>query len=538
MDKPIAYFCAEYAAEDSLPIYAGGLGILSGDILRQASQDNIPWVSIGLFYQRGFAMFAGQDASKKPILDPRLSGFELLTEKSGSKLHIPLEIYTRTIYAQIWHKEYGTASLYLLDTNTELNSTEDRAITEYLYDENFTNRLLQEIVLGIGGIKLLRYLKIEPAMYHLNEGHASFALLALTLEYLHDHQDLKTFTEAFNIVRERVVATKHTILPGAGIYFTKEQFKDVISCYFNRHHASFDEFFELGKMDDPVMFSTTKFLLLGSVRSSAVSKLHAFFEKEKHPHSPLIPITNGIFEPKWLNHRFINETNLWQTHCDLRSELVKYVLGQTGVQLNPSALTIVWARRFAGYKRPGLLFSDIKKLYELTHQSAHPVQIIIAGKAHPGDLEGNELIERIKAHAKSPEFSGIIVYMPHYSIRVARILTSGADVWLNTPELGKEASGTSGMKAGLNGALQYSVRDGWMGEVDWSDKGWILPEKDTQTELYRIIEQEIIPLFYDRSINDTPDKWITRMQKTIDAVKTEYNMKRTIKNYFEQLYQV
>lgn len=538
MDKPIAYFCAEYAAEDSLPIYAGGLGILSGDILRQASQDNIPWVSIGLFYQRGFAMFAGQDASKKPILDPRLSGFELLTEKNGSKLHIPLEIYTRTIYAQIWHKQYGTASLYLLDTNTELNSTEDRAITEYLYDENFTNRLLQEIVLGIGGVKLLRYLKIEPAMYHLNEGHTSFALLALTLEYLHDHQDLKTFTEAFNIVRERVVATKHTILPGAGIYFTKEQFKDVISCYFNRHHASFDEFFELGKMDDPVMFSTTKFLLLGSVRSSAVSKLHAFFEKEKHPHSPLIPITNGIFEPKWLNHRFINETNLWQTHCDLRSELVEYVLGQTGIQLNPSALTIVWARRFAGYKRPGLLFSDIKKLYELTHQSAYPVQIIIAGKAHPGDLEGNELIERIKAHAKSPEFSGIIVYMPHYSIRVARILTSGADIWLNTPELGKEASGTSGMKAGLNGALQYSVRDGWMGEVDWSDKGWILPEKDTDTELYRIIEQEIVPLFYDRSANDTPDKWITRMQKTIDAVKTEYNMKRTIKNYFEQLYQV
>lgn len=540
---PIAYFCAEYAAEDSLPIYAGGLGILSGDLLRQASEDQIPWVAIGLFYNRGFAMFTGPEETKRPMLNPRLSGFELLAEKDGTKIQLPIEIYDRTVYAQIWHKEYGTARLYLLDTDTELNSAQDRLITEYLYDENFSKRLLQEVILGIGGIKLLRHLNIQPKMYHLNEGHTSFAILALALEYLHDHPETKTFTEAFMAVREHIVATKHTILPGAGIYFTKEQFKEVISCYFDRYHASFDEFFELGKADDPVVFSTTKFLLEGSVRSSAVSTLHAMFEKIKHPHSPLLPITNGVFVPRWLNHRLTPEitvtasdSQLWGIHEGLRLELTKYVASQIGTQLDPQALTIVWARRFAGYKRPGLLFSDIKKLHELTHQNGKPVQIVIAGRAHPADREGNELIERIKAYAKSPEFLGRIVYLPHYSIRVARILASGADVWLNTPERGKEACGTSGIKASLNGVLQFSVSDGWVAELDWKDMGWVLPEEEAEAKLYEIIGQEIAPTFFERSLDDVPARWTAMMKRTMSAVAVQYSMKRALKDYFEKLY--
>lgn len=546
-NKSIAYFCAEYAAEDSLQIYAGGLGILSGDLLRQAGGQGLTWNAIGLFYQRGFAMFSGSEGLKRPSLNPSLFGFELLREANGAKLQLPIEIYDRVAHVQVWHKKYGSANLYLLDANTELNSASDRLITESLYDENFTNRLLQEVILGIGGVKLLRHLKITPDIYHLNEGHTSFAILALALEYLHDHPCLpagrraSNFTAAFQAVRTKIVATKHTILPGAGLYFTKEQFRDVISCYFNRHHASFDEFFEIGKADDPVVFSTTKFLLEGSRRSSAVSQLHAFFEKTKHPHSPLIPITNGIYEPRWKNtawHDFepASDADLWRIHCALRGDLIKYVDEQTGAKLNPQALTIVWARRFAGYKRPGLLFSDIKKLHEITHRPATPVQIIIAGKAHPNDREGNEIIERVKAHAKSPEFSGIVVYLPHYSIRVARILTSGADIWLNTPELGKEASGTSGMKSALNGGLQCSIMDGWMGEIDWDDKGWTLPEQNVAQEMYNTIEQKIVPAFYTLSADGIPLEWTQRMRKTIAAVKSEYNIKRTLKNYFEKLY--
>jgi starch phosphorylase len=220
----------------------------------------------------------------------------------------------------------------------------------------------------------------------------------------------------------------------------------------------------------------------------------------------------------------------------LKKELVEYVAGQTGTMLNPDALTIVWARRFAGYKRPGLLFSDIKKLFEITHLSDKPVQIIIAGKAHPGDREGNELIEKIKAYAKSEDFAGKIVYLPHYSIRVARILTSGADVWLNTPERGKEACGTSGMKSGLNGVLQCSILDGWMGETNWDELGWTLPEENTDKRLYEILEQDIVGMFYNRNSENLPIDWVIRMQKTMNTISSTYSLDRTLRRYFEQLY--
>lgn len=538
---PIVYFCAEYAVEDDLPIYAGGLGILSADLIRQASDDHIPWISIGLFYQRGFAIFTNPEKNHRAPIDPKLSGFTLLLDERHQPLHIPIEVYDRVIQTRVWHRNYGTAQLYLLDTNTELNSLEDRMITEFLYDERFEKRLLQEVTLGVGGVKLLRKLGITPRIYHLNEGHTSFAIVALALEEMHDHPETKTFTDALKAVKKKIVATKHTILPGAGLYFTNEQFKRVISAYFERHHANFDEFFNLGRGDDPVIFSTTKFLIEGSVRSSAVSKLHAFFEKERYPHSPLIPITNGIYEPRWMSEQWkkrednMSDAELWRIHNDLKSDLLQYVYERTRIELNPEALTVVWARRFAQYKRPELLFNDFKRLINLTHANT-PVQFIIAGQAHQGDLEGNELIERIIAYTKSEEFGKKIVYLPDYSLRVARVLVRGADVWLNTPERGKEACGTSGMKSALNGALQFSVQDGWVAELDWNDKGWVLPETDIEQRLYDILERDIIPAFYTRNEQGIPLQWTSRMRSTMRAVANEFSLKRTLKDYFEKLY--
>lgn len=536
-NKPIVYFCAEYAVEGNLPIYAGGLGILAADLIWQARDDQIPWVAIGLFYQRGF----GNGHVRRSLIDPKLAGFQLLTDNHGRPVQIPIDVYDRCVYARVWHHSYGTAHLYLLDTNSELNSLEDRLIAEYLYDERFERRLLQEVVLGVGGIKLLTELGITPRIYHLNEGHTSFAILALALDYLHEHPDAKTFGEAVAAVRTRIVGTKHTILPGAGLYFTKEQFRRVISCYFKKNKASFDEFFEIGRMpEDPVTFSTTKFMLEGSNRSSAVSTLHAFFEKEKHPHSPLIPITNGIYQERWRSTLWHGteptDEELWRVHNALKQELITYVFEKTRVRLRPDVLTIVWARRFAGYKRPHLLFSNLKRLSELANQPQTPVQFIIAGQAHPGDLEGNELIERILAYAKTPEFKDKIVYLPDYSLSLARILTQGADVWLNTPERGKEACGTSGMKSGLNGVLQFSISDGWVGEVDWIDKGWVLPELDIEEHLYNIIERDIVPAFYTRSEDGLPRSWVSRMRSTMETVETRYSLSRTIKDYFEKLY--
>ena len=541
MNAPIAYFCTEYATEDDLPIYAGGLGILAGDLVRQAGEMNLPWVAIGLLYQRGFDVPA-YSAHVRPPLNPRLSGFELLTGPMGETVTIPIEIYERSVYARVWHKQYRSAHLYLLDTNTDHNSTADRLIAEFLYDERFETRLLQEVVLGIGGVKLLRHLRINPTIYHLNEGHTSFAILALTLEYLHDHPEVKTFTGALLAVREKIVATKHTILPSAGLYFTSEQFKRVISCYFEKHHANFDEFFSLGTDSDPIVFSATKFLLAGSIRSSAVSKLHAFFEKERHPHSPLVPITNGVYAPRWLGGRWpknptqLADAELWNVHTHVRRDLLQYVEEKTGARLDPEALTIVWARRFATYKRPGLLFSDMNRLRRIVQNSQHPVQCIIAGQAHPSDREGKELIERIIAYAKSEQFKGKIVYVPKYSLRGARLLTAGADIWLNTPERGKEACGTSGMKSALNGGLQFSVLDGWIGEVDWTDKGWILPEINTAEMLYAIIENEIVPTFYTRDAAGIPRGWVSRMRATMVVAHQRYTLSRTITEYFEKLY--
>jgi glycogen phosphorylase len=545
-DHPIAYFCAEYGIEDTLPIYAGGLGILAGDFVRAAGERGIPIVAFGLLYRRGFSVFqpAGM-AQDQSIVSPTESGFSLLKEANDQPILIAVEADSRIFQAQVWTKTYGSARLFLFDTDFDANNRADREITQELYDGRFEVRVLQELLLGVGGVKLLRKMNIVPSIYHLNEGHTSFAALALCVEYLHDHPNETSIENALHAIRPMIVATKHTILSSAGIHFTRDQFLGILDTYLSRHRASFDEFFALGCEDDhgPELFSTTKFLIESAIRENAVSMLHAVFEKREHPYGDLISITNGVNVKRWRANRWssdnfatLTDQEIWRTHTELRHELVSYVLKTIGAQLNSEALTVVWARRFAAYKRPEILFSDLDRLAKLLQDIRQPVQFIIAGQASIHDSEGIKRIERIIAHTKEARFQNKVVYLSDYSIVAARKLVQGADVWLSTPIRGKEACGTSSMKASLNGVLQCSTSDGWLEEVDWSDKGWILKENDTETHMYETIENNIRTVFYDRDQKGVPSKWVKQMRNTFNVVLKGYTAERMIEDYLHKLY--
>ncbi len=539
--KPIAFFCAEYGIQDELPLYAGGLGVLAGDYLLEAGSQGLPFIAVGIFYTNGFIDTNTAAGDSTSLMK---SGFQIVSDDAGQPLRLAIDVSDRVVKAQVWTRAYGSARLYLIDTNIAENSDADRKITAHLYDSNMENKMMQELILGIGGIRLLRALKIDVGIYHLNEGHTSFVALALAAEYLHDHPSETSFTSAVNAVRSKIVATKHTILSGAGMYFTRDQFKKIISHYFEQHRIDFEEFFSFGThAHHPEAFATTRFLLAAACRSNGVSMVHVIFEKQKHPMSPLISITNGINPKRWRSPLWpkggigaLSDADMWQIRNTARRELLEYVKAESGVTLDEKAMTIVWARRFAAYKRPYILFSDLKKLEEILSRKDRPVQIIISGMAHKDDKEGTEMVEKIKKHVAEKAFQGKIVYLPHYSIDTAKKLVVGADVWLNTPERGIEACGTSGMKSGLNGGLECSVRDGWIEEVDWNDKGWILPEEGLEEKIYDIIDQKISPMFYERTSEGIPARWIKDMRGTMEIIEGRFTTKQMLEEYLNKLY--
>jgi len=543
-EKPIAFFCAEYGIEENLPIYAGGLGILAGDFVLEAGEIGLPLVAIGLLYRNGFPTCTLAGDASDQIINPESAGFSLVRNDQGQSIVLDIEVDNTIVYAQVWVRVYGSAHVFLLDTHLERNPEEYRVISRYLYATDFHTKLLQDFVLGVGGIKLLRCLGITPTIYHLNEGHTAFVILALAVEYMHDHPDTASIHEALSAVRHSVVGTKHTILPGAGLSFARPVFSNIVNGYLARHRVNFDDFFAYGaEPNDNQIFSTTRLLLKGAVRANAVSLLHATFEKREHPHSKLLAITNGARIARWRSPRWgrdglgrLADNEIWNIHETNRKNLVAFVKNATGVSLNPQALTITWARRFAAYKRPELLFADVSRMARILEKKESCVQILIAGEAHRADTVGQKLIHDIERMARDLRFAGRIVCIPFYNIAVAKTLVSGSDVWLSTPERGKEACGTSSMKAGLNGVLQFSTSDGWLEEVDWSDKGWILPDIDTAEHLYKMLEEKIMPMFYKRNTDGIPTEWVRRMRNTINLIEEYYGARRMLDDYIRTLY--
>jgi starch phosphorylase len=454
----------------------------------------------------------------------------ILYHHEGKPLIVSIPISDHVLHAQVWHRILAdNVHILLLDTNIAENNEERKNVTSKLYDPHFYTRVQQQILLGLGGMQILKVLDIHPTIYHLNEGHTAFGGVAVMVERKED--------------LSKVVGTKHTILSEAGLHIPRKDFAVLLGAYCKEHGADALEVFEKGKYElDPDIFSTTKFVMNISNRKNSVSALHAVFEKKRHPHSLLIPITNGVYEKRWqakellVRDSDISDKDLWTIKRKLRSNLFNYLHENLGKELNPDICTVVWARRFAAYKRPFLLFSDYERIVKLLSNREHPVQFIISGRAHDADEEGKEIVKKITALSDDPATHGKIVYIPNYSLDVARELVRGADIWLNTPERGKEACGTSGMKAALNGSLQCSISDGWVDEVNWGGRGWILPEENTAHVLYDLLEHEILPDFYGTSDGDIPHQWVKKMRSTIELVEKNYTASSMVDRYMKELY--
>ena len=534
--KPIAYFSPEYAFDD-LPIFAGGLGVLATDFLREAAESDIPYVGVGLHYQYGFAPVNDADHTQ---LDVEEAGWDEV-ETSGEPLRLSLLICGEDVVFRAWQKSFGNVTVYLLDCNVDDNSESQRELTSLLYHEDFGTKFKQNILLGVGGVKLLEALDITPQLYHLNEGHTAFASIALMAQH-RQKKPHATFEELQEAVTAELVATKHTVLSGAGMYIEHNMFMEVFEDYLHDSGLHPEKVFALGQ--DPLRkdeFTTTRLMLTMARTTNAVSRAHSFYEDRLHPDSEfsLPPITNGINLKRW-QHESIrvaeSSQELWQAHSKLKQELIEHINHETGSQLDAEILTIVWARRITAYKRPMEIFNSLDCLERVVCNPHQPVQIIVAGKPNVEDEVGVEMARQIGENALNPRFGGRIAYLQQYDLELAHQLVSGADVWLNTPEKGYEASGTSGMKAGSNGVLQCSVSDGWVDEADMTKSGWILPEINTSDTLYGYIEHKIAPQFYDCDEDGIPSQWLEYMNATIDLVTSNFTTRRMLDEYRQHLY--
>jgi starch phosphorylase len=604
----IAYFSAEFGLTESLGIYAGGLGMLAGDHLKSASDLGLPLMGVGLLYQQGyFRQYLNPDGWQQehyPENDFYNMPVTLERQMSGAPLIVEVELPGGLVKAQVWRTRVGRVPLYLLDTNVDTNRPEDRDITDQLYGGDDDLRIRQEILLGIGGIRALETLGLRPTVCHMNEGHSAFLALERIRLLMEEHK--LSFHEAREAATAGHVFTTHTPVPAGIDWFHPDLVDRYFSQYYPRLGLSRHEFLGLGRMnpDDPNGYFCMAILAMRLAnRINGVSQLHARVSREMWQEVwpqvpvdeiPILGITNGIHPRSYISHDLadlfdrylgprwierpadqsiwqrvmrIPDEELWRTHERRRERLVAFARKRLRSQLeargsrpseirlaaevlNPEALTIGFARRFATYKRATLLFHDVERLARIVGNSDRPVQIIYAGKAHPRDNPGKELIREIIHHARRPEFRNRIVFIEDYDVNVARYLVQGVDIWLNTPRRPREASGTSGMKATANGALNLSILDGWWDEACTSETGWAIGHGEEYSEdqyayqdrveanaIYDLLEKEIVPVFYERGSDGLPRDWIGKMKAAIRDHAAVFNTNRMVREYFEQCYQ-
>ncbi len=536
MQPVVAYFSLEYAIADDLPIYAGGLGILAADLVLEAGLEDKQLYAMGLVYHQAFA---GDDLDQRPITE-RLTanGFELLSNEAGERQLVMVQIADRKVQLQAWAKKWGRTYLILLDSQVEGNDERDKAICNHLYPSDPLTAVAQETCLGFGGTAMLEAIGVQPDVYHLNEGHAALAGLAVVLRYIKTHAELN-FEEAAATVRHSIVATKHTILPGAGLFLSWEDVRRQLGPVLSQYGATIDDL--KGKAGRPTGdYSGTKLLIALAGLASGVSKLHVAAERRDHRDSQLIPITNGVSRWRWSTTAWtsdplaLDDEKIWAIHSECRRELLAHVRQQTGDELDPDHLTVVWARRMTAYKRPGLLVNDLARLTGIIHDATRPIQFIVAGQANPSDEEGVALMQRVIETARRPDLAHGFAYLPRYDTVGAKFLVRGADLWLNTPRKGYEACGTSGMKASLNGVLQFSTEDGWVDEVNIAKIGWALPARP-ELEIYRVLANEVAPLFYERR-DGIPHEWIKYMRANMKLTLKQFTAARMLTDYYEKLY--
>ena len=605
-DDLIAYFSAEYGLDQTIPIYSGGLGILSGDHLKSASDLGIPLVAVGLLYKNGYfnQKIDGDGNQQTEYNDIDLYDLPINPVKNdiGDDLIIYVKFPKRRLYLKVWSIKVGRVTLYLLDSDIEKNNPEDRDVTLRLYGGDQEMRIRQEIVLGQAGVELLtKYLKLKPTIYHMNEGHSAFLTLELMKNIIKDKQ--VSFDVAKDIASSKTVFTTHTPVPAGNDIFPLDLVEKYFKDFWPRLGLTREEFLRLGmkpgkELDNGFNMGILALKIAG--KKNGVSKLHGAVSRELFGEiwpniaaneAPIGYVTNGIHTCSWLAPRMkelfnkylipywqdnmyqdqvwekirnVPNDKLWNIHNDRKVKLLRLVkdntyerlrrsgysyedINEITSKLNPNALTIGFARRFATYKRATLIFKDLERITQILNNADRPVQLIFAGKAHPQDKEGQDLIRYIHQISMMPQFKGKIFLLENYNIAMSRYLISGVDVWLNNPRRPMEASGTSGQKASVNGVINFSVLDGWWAEGYTQNNGWTIgsnqeydsyeaqDQADSQS-LYRTLEEKIIPTFYDRDKNGMPTKWIELMKNSIITTGGKYSTARMLVDYTNNYY--
>lgn len=603
--KPVAYFSAEFGIHESVPVYSGGLGVLSGDHVKSASGLGVPMVAIGLFYDQGYFKqhLDREGMQQQEYLDTRVENLpmEPATDPDGKPITVSIETRDGTLLAKVWLMRVGRTKLYLLDCDVEGNNPQDRELTSRLYGGDHRTRIRQELVIGVGGVKALKALGIEPGVYHLNEGHSGFAPLEVIRETM--ERDGLTFDDALRDVAQKTAFTTHTPVPAGHDRFDPELVEEHLGPLRDQLGITHEQLMGLGRVEpqnEQETFCMTVIGLKLSRRANAVSSLHGHVSRRMWAHLwpwrveeevPIGHITNGVHVESWLaqpmrvlydkvlgqdwtlnvgdpevwrNIYSVDRGELWETHNALKSRLLDFVRRRLSrqcrrrgeeestveaarVALDPSALTIGFARRFATYKRADLFLNKIDEMADLINDANRPVQFIFSGKAHPADQGGKSFIQRIANLRNDPRFAGRIVFVEDYDINVARHLVQGVDVWLNNPRRPLEASGTSGMKVVLNGGLNCSILDGWWAEAFNGANGFAIgsgtqhvDDKITDArdadDLLETIRDEVIPLFYDRDTDGLPARWIEHMVESIATLAARFSAHRMVMDYVRHCY--
>lgn len=600
----VAYFCMEFGITQVLKIYSGGLGILAGDYLKEASDSNVDMCGVGFLYRYGYftqsLSMDGQQIAKYEAQNFNSLPIERVLDENGNPLVIDVPYTNYMVHAYVWRANVGRISLYLLDTDNDLNSEFDKPITHSLYGGDWENRLKQEILLGIGGILTLKRLGIKKDIYHCNEGHAALCNLQRLCDYV---ESGLTFNQAMELVRASSLYTVHTPVPAGHDYFDEALFGKYMGSYPARLGISWDELIGMGRQnpdDHNERFCMSTFACNTCQDVNGVSKLHGwvsqkmfsplwkgYFPEENH----VGYVTNGVHFPTWaatewrkiydkyFDKNFMNDQSneeiwhainnvpdeeVWSTRMALKQKLVNYIrekftenwLRNQGdparvvsllQRINPNALMIGFCRRFATYKRAHLLFTDVDRLAKIVNDPEHPVLFFFSGKAHPADGAGQGLIKKIYEISQRPEFLGKIIFLEDYDMQLARRLVSGVDIWMNTPTRPLEASGTSGEKAEMNGVVNLSVLDGWWVEGYREGAGWALPEKRTYENqayqdqldaatIYGLLENDIIPMYYNRNKKGYSADWVKVIKNSISTIAPHYTMKRQLDDYFDRFY--
>jgi starch phosphorylase len=605
--NPVAYFCAEFGVHNSLPLYSGGLGVLAGDHLKSASDLRLPLVAVGLLYHYGYfrqrLSRIGWQEELYGETDPAQLPLHKVNAEDGSPLMIEVLIRERSVRAQVWRADIGRVPLYLLDTNIAANEETDRWVTGHLYGGDRETRIVQEIVLGIGGVRLLRKLSIEPSVFHLNEGHSAFLTLELARELIQSQK--LSFAEAAKLVRQRSVFTTHTPVAAGNDEFSVELLTKAFgSSYETELGLTHEQFVALGRIkaqDQREAYGLTPLAIRMSRSTNGVSRKHAEVSRELWQklwpeqtieQVPITHVTNGVHAPTWvapllraLYDRYANsdwqdevrdragwaqavsripDEELWAAHLLLKERLVAFIRQRSFLAratrgenpehteasqeiFEPEALTIGFARRVAGYKRWNLLLRDPERLLRIINNPARPVQFVFAGKAHPQDQDAKLILQQVAQWEMNTGVAARSVFLQNYDHEIARQLVQSVDVWLNVPRRPLEASGTSGEKVAMNGGLNLSVLDGWWLEGYNGSNGFAvgneIPELDSADidasdgeSLYRVLEEQVVPLYYERDHEGLPRKWIAMMKNSIATLVPEFNSDRMVEEYARRIY--